>query len=126
MLGGAGAGDHSEGRLELTKKRRLLCGEAHIARQDELAARPPDPPRDLGDADEAARAQVTEQETERRLAGQLNRGLAVLPDPGDVDVGDEIVGSGSALLNTATRKASSASAHWRRETRSRTSSGARR
>ena len=95
MLDAAAAGDQAERRLELTEDRRLSRGEAHVARQHELAAGAADAALDLRDGDEAARAQMTEQEGDRRFAGQLRRLRPVLLDPGHVDVGDEVVGVGA-------------------------------
>ena len=69
MLRGASTGELTERRLELTKDRRLARGEAHVARQHELAARSTDATLDLRDRDEPARAQIAKQETDRRLAG---------------------------------------------------------
>ena len=67
-------------RLELAEDRRLPCGEAHVARQHELAARRADPPRDLCDRHEATCAQMVEQKCDRRLPGQLRCLRAVLGD----------------------------------------------
>ena len=108
VLGGAPAGEQTERRLELTEDRRLARGEAHVARQHELAAGGADATLDLRDGDEAACAQMAEQNGDRRLAGQLRRLRPVLGDPGQIDVGDEVVGVGAR--NTSTWMASSASA----------------
>ena len=89
------AGEHAERRLELAEDRRLARGEAHVARQHELAAGAADATLDLRDGDEAARAQMAKQERDRRFAGQLRRLRPVLRDPGHVDVGDEVVGVGA-------------------------------
>ena len=100
VLRGAAAGEHAERRLELPEDRRLSRGEAHVARQHELTARAAHAPLDLGDRDEPARAQVVEQEGDRRLAGQLGGLRPVLVDLGQVDMGDEVVGIGAVKTRT--------------------------
>ena len=95
MLDGAAAREQTERRLELAEDRRLARGEAHVARQHELAARGADATLDLRDRDEPARAQMAKQKGNRRFAGQLRCLRPVLPDPGQVDVGDEVVRIGA-------------------------------
>ena len=95
VLGGAAAGNLTERGFELREDRRLPRGEAHVARQDELAARGSDPALDLRDGHEAARAQVAKQQRDGRFAGQLRRFRPVLRDPRQVDVRDEVVGIGA-------------------------------
>jgi hypothetical protein len=86
VRGGAPTGDLPERGFELREDRRLPGGEAHVARQDELAARGPNPPLDLRDGHEAAGAQVTEQQSDGRFAGQLGRFCPVLRDLRQIDV----------------------------------------
>jgi hypothetical protein len=52
-------------RLELTEQSRLSRGEAHVAREHKLAADASHATLDLSDRDEAACAQVMEQEADR-------------------------------------------------------------
>ena len=120
MLNGAGAGKQTERRLELTEDRRLSRGKTHIARQHELATGAAHATLDLRDGDQAAGAQMTKQAAERRFAGELRRFLPVFADPSHVDVRDEVVGVGAREHEHL--DASSASARWISETRSRTSS----
>ena len=96
VLRAAATGEHAERGLELGEDRRLSRGEAHVARQHELAARATHATLYLGDSDEPARAEVVEQEGDRRFAGQLGGLRPVLGDPGQVDVRDEVVGVGGA------------------------------
>jgi hypothetical protein len=95
VLCGAAAGNRAEGGLELREDRRLARREAHVARQHELAAGGAHSTLDLRDRHETARAEVVEQQRDRRLAGQLRRLLAVLRDPRQVHVGDEVVRVGA-------------------------------
>ena len=95
VLHAAAAGAHAESRLRLSENRGLPRGEAHVARQHELAAGGAHAPLDLRDGDEAAGTEVAEQKRDRRFADQLCRFVAVLLDLGDVDVGNEIVGVGA-------------------------------
>ena len=92
MLNAAAARDEAERQLRLTENRRLTRSKAHVARKYELAASAAYPTLDLRDGDETACAQMTEQEPDRRFAGQLRRLLPVLFDPRHIDVGNEIVG----------------------------------
>jgi len=68
VLGGARAGEKTEGRLELTEDRRLARGKARVARQNELDAGGAYATLDLSDGDEAAGAQTPKQAGERRFA----------------------------------------------------------
>src|SRR5262245_34788343 len=95
MLRAARSRNHTERRLELTENRRLSRGKAHIAGQNKLAADAAYATLDLSDGDEPACAQMTKHEGDGWLAGQPCRCLAVLLDPGHVDVGNEIVGVGA-------------------------------
>ena len=95
MLDAAGTRDQAETRFGLAEDRRLPRGKAHVARQRELAARAAHAAFDLRDRDQAARAQVAEQDSERRFAGQLRRRFPVFPDPRHVDVGNEVVRVGA-------------------------------
>jgi hypothetical protein len=95
VLRGACAGDHADGRLELTENRRLPRSEPHVACQHELAANAAHATLDLRDRDEAAGAQVAKQEADRRLPGKFRRRLPVLFDPGYIDVSNEIIGVGA-------------------------------
>src|SRR3984893_12519814 len=52
VLSGARSGNHTEGRLELTKHCRLARGKAHIAGKYELATHAPNAPLDLSDGNE--------------------------------------------------------------------------
>jgi hypothetical protein len=92
VLGGAPAGKHAERRLELREDRRLTRREAHVAGQHELAAGGAHATFDLCDGHETARAEMVEQQRDRRLAGELRRLLSVFRDPRQVHVGDEVVG----------------------------------
>ncbi len=65
VLDAAPAGDQAERRLELTEDRRFARGEAHVARQHELAAGAADATLDLRDGDETAGAQMAKQERDR-------------------------------------------------------------
>ena len=76
----------AERQLQLTEDRRLSRGETQVARQHEFAAGAAYATLDLGDGDQAARAQMTKQKGDRRFAGQLGRLGAVLLYPGHVDV----------------------------------------
>ena len=69
----AATGQPTERRLELAEDRRLPSREAHVTRQGELAPGGADPALDLGDADQAARAQVPE---ERAIDGSPTRRAA--------------------------------------------------
>ena len=89
------AGDQAEPRLGLTEDRRLSRGKPHVARQHELAAGAADATLDLRDGNEAARAETPKKEGDRRFAGQLCSLLTVRLDPGDVDVGNEVVRVGA-------------------------------
>src|SRR5262245_55564957 len=62
VLEAACAGDRADRLLRLAENRRLSRGEAHVAREDELAARAPYTTLDLRDGDETACAQMTKQE----------------------------------------------------------------
>ena len=95
MLGGAAAGEHAEGRLELTEDRRLARRELHVGREHELAADTAHATLDLRDRDEAAVAQVVEQQRKRWLARQPRCLGPILGDPRHVDVGDEVVRVGA-------------------------------
>ena len=86
VLDAAAARDEAERRFRLGEDRRLAGGEAHVAGQHELAAGGAHAALDLGDRDEAARAQVAEHQCERRLAGELGCLGPVLRDLGHVDV----------------------------------------
>jgi hypothetical protein len=74
------AGDQAERRLDLTEDGRFARGEAHVARQDELAAGAADSTLDLCDGDEATGAEMAEQGSDRGFAGQLRRLGPVLGD----------------------------------------------
>ena len=91
VLGGAAAGDLTERRLELREDRRFARGEAHVAGEHELAASRAHAALDLRDGDEAACAQVAEQERDRRYTGEFRRFLPVLRDSRQVDMRDEVV-----------------------------------
>jgi hypothetical protein len=91
VLPGAAAREKSERWLELAEGHRLTHGEAHVACQHEFAARRAYPAFDLGDADQAARAQMTKYHGDRSLAGQPGGLYPVLRDPGQVDMRDEVV-----------------------------------
>jgi hypothetical protein len=67
--------------------RRLARGEAHVARQHELAAGAADAALDLRDRHQTADAEVAEQPRDRRLANELRRLGPVLRDPRHVNVG---------------------------------------
>jgi hypothetical protein len=95
VLDPARPGDQAEALLHLSEDRRLPRREAHVASQHELASGASDSSLDLGDRDEAAGAQVPEHQTERRLAGELRRLVAILGDPGHVHVRDEVVRVGA-------------------------------
>ena len=62
---------------------------------NELVARGADATLDLRDRDEPAGAEITKQQRDRRLAGQLRRLRPVFGDPGQIHVGDEVVGIGA-------------------------------
>ena len=95
MLGGAATGKHTERRLELTEDRGLSRRELHVGRQHELAADTAHATLDLRDGDEAAVAQVVEQQRKRWLARQPRCLGPILGDPCHVDVGDEVVRVGA-------------------------------
>src|ERR1700685_1244519 len=80
------ARDHAKGRLELTEHSRLARGEAHVACEHKLATDASYATFDLSNRDEAACAQVMEQEADR-LFVQLRRLLPQLFDPRQIDVG---------------------------------------
>ena len=96
MLRGAAAGQHAERRLELREDRGLARREAHVAGQDELAAGGAHATLDLRDRDQAAGAQMAEEQRDRRLPRELGRLLPVLRDPRQVHMGDEVVRVGAA------------------------------
>jgi hypothetical protein len=89
------AGDQAERRLDLPEDGRFARGEAHVARQDELAAGAADATFDLRDGDEATGAEVAEQGSDGGFAGQLRRLGPVLGDPRQIDVRDEVVRVGA-------------------------------
>src|SRR5690349_13598525 len=91
MLGRACSRNHTEGRLELTKDRRLACRKAHVAGEYEFAADSANPTFDLGDGHEAARAYVPKNLTNGGISVELRCCLTILLDPGNVNVRNEIV-----------------------------------
>src|ERR1041385_7228483 len=95
MLGRACSGNHTEGRLELTKDRRLARRKAHVAGEYELAADSANATLDLRDGHETAGAQVPKDLAHRGIAVELRCRLAVLFDSSNVDVRNEIVGVGA-------------------------------
>src|SRR4029450_10295744 len=91
VLSGARSGDHTKGRLELTEDRRLACGKAHIAGEYELAAYAANATFDLRDGNEAAGAHVPKDLADRGISVELRCRLAVLLNPSNVNVGNEVV-----------------------------------
>src|SRR6185295_14452335 len=91
MLSRARSGDHTEGRLELTEDRRLARRKAHIAGEYELTAHAANPAFDLRDGNEAAGAHVPKDLADRGISVEPRCRLAVLLDPSNVNVGNEVV-----------------------------------
>src|SRR6476660_9272479 len=95
MLGATGAWKDTKGGFELTHDGGLTRSESHVTRQRELAADPAHATFDLRDGNEPAYAQIAKQQAQRWLAGQLRRRFPVPSNPGDIDVGNEIVSVGT-------------------------------
>src|ERR1700730_7899174 len=91
VLSGARSGNHTKRRLELTENRRLARGKAHVAGEYELAAHAANAPLDLSDGNKAAGAQVPKDLADRGFSVELRCRLAVLLDPSNVNVGNEVV-----------------------------------
>lgn len=116
--------DVAQTSLDLIVRFVPAASGAEVVGEHELPTGTAYPPLDLRDGDQAAGAQVVEQECNGRLADQ-SRGLSpVFLDPGQVDVRDEVIGVLAREHEHLDR--GSASARSMRETRSRTRSGPRR
>src|SRR5262245_1156388 len=87
MLSGTGSWNHTERWLKLTENRGLARGKTHVAGKYKLAAYTANAPRDLRDRNESAGAYVPKN----LAAVELRCRLAVLLDPSNVNVRNEVV-----------------------------------